>query len=165
MKDSSTPVAVIMGSASDAPILAPCMETLRAFDVGFDVRVLSAHRTPDETAGYVKTATENGIEVFVAAAGMAAHLAGVVAANTTRPVIGIPIASGPLNGRDSLLATIMMPPGVPVATVGVNGAVNAALLSLQILALSRPELREKLSAHRKAQRERVLDADRKLVRG
>jgi 5-(carboxyamino)imidazole ribonucleotide mutase len=162
MSETRPSVAVLMGSASDAPVLEPCLEVLRQFGVGYDVRVLSAHRTPEQTAAYVSSAESRGIEVIVAAAGMAAHLAGACAAQTTLPVIGIPVASGPLNGQDALFSTVMMPPGMPVATVAINGAANAAHLAVQILALSRPELREKLQASRAAMRDKVLAADAKM---
>ena len=158
-------VAILMGSASDAPVLEPCTKTLSQLGVPYEVRVLSAHRTPKETAEYVSAAESSGIQVIIAAAGMAAHLAGACAAQTVLPVIGVPIASGALNGQDALLSTVMMPPGLPVATVAVNGAANAAWLALQILATSRPDLREKLKAAREAMRQEVLEKDRSLPRG
>ena len=148
MADQKTLVAVLMGSASDAPALEPCTRTLKKYGVPYAVRVLSAHRTPSETAEFVTRSEREGVEVFIAAAGMAAHLAGAVAARTVRPVIGLPVASGPLDGQDALLSTVMMPPGIPVATVAINGAANAATLAVQILAVSRPDLFEKLSAAR-----------------
>lgn len=157
-------VAVLMGSASDAPLLEPCLKTLKSYGVPFAVRVLSAHRTPEETAAFVTQAEREGVEVFIAAAGMAAHLAGAVASRTVRPVIGIPLASGPLNGQDALLSTVMMPPGLPVATVAVNGAQNAAVLAVQILALSRPALAEALREARERMRREVLEKDRALPR-
>jgi 5-(carboxyamino)imidazole ribonucleotide mutase len=153
-----------MGSASDAPVLEPCIRTLKKYGVPHAVRVLSAHRTPEETADFVARSEREGVEVFIAAAGMAAHLAGAVSARTVRPVIGIPVASGPLDGQDSLLSTVMMPPGIPVATVAVNGAANAAVLAVQILAVSRPGLIEKLKAAREAMRQEVLEKDRGLAR-
>ncbi len=157
-------VAVLMGSASDAPVLEACLDVLRQFQVPYEVRVLSAHRTPEETARFVRGAQGRGIQVLVAAAGMAAHLAGVCAAHTTLPVIGVPVASGPLNGQDALLSTVMMPPGMPVATVAINGAANAGHLAVQILALGRPELREKVERARAAMREKVLEQDAGLRR-
>jgi 5-(carboxyamino)imidazole ribonucleotide mutase len=157
-------VAVLMGSASDAPLLEPCLKTLKSHSVPFVVRILSAHRTPQETAAFVTEAEREGVEVFIAAAGMAAHLAGAVAARTVRPVIGIPLASGPLNGQDALLSTVMMPPGLPVATVAVNGAQNAAVLAVQILALSRFALGEALREGRERMRREVLEKDRALPR-
>ena len=159
MTDERPLVAVMMGSASDAPLLEPCLKTLHSFSVPFVVRILSAHRTPEETAAFVKEAEGEGVEVFIAAAGMAAHLAGAVAARTVRPVVGIPLASGPLNGQDALLSTVMMPPGLPVATVAVNGARNAAVLAVQILALSRPALAEALKENRERMRREVLEKD------
>ncbi len=157
-------VAVLMGSASDAPVLEACLDVLRQFQVPYEVRVLSAHRTPDETAHFVRGAQGRGIQVLVAAAGMAAHLAGVCAAHTILPVIGVPVASGPLNGQDALLSTVMMPPGMPVATVAINGAANAGHLAIQILALGRPELREKVEGARAAMRAKVLEQDAGLRR-
>ena len=149
-------VAVIMGSDSDLPVVKPAADTLRAFGVPFDVRVLSAHRTPVELKEYASTARENGFGVIIAAAGKAAHLAGAVAANTTLPVIGIPCKSTNLDGMDALLSTVMMPSGIPVATVAIDGATNAALLSIEILALSDEALAEKLVAKRAADAEAVL---------
>jgi 5-(carboxyamino)imidazole ribonucleotide mutase len=128
-------VTIIVGSATDRPVIDPAIDILRNFNIDFELKVSSAHRDPERTAKIVREAEENGTRVFIAAAGMAAHLAGMVAARTTRPVIGIPIASGPLKGQDSLLSTAMMPPGVPVATVGVDGGKNAAWLAIEILAL------------------------------
>ena len=165
MTDQTQPlVAVLMGSASDAPVLEPCLDVLRQFQIPFEVRVLSAHRTPDETAAFVRGAEGRGVQVIVAAAGMAAHLAGACAAQTVLPVIGVPVASGPLNGRDALLSTVMMPPGMPVATVAINGAANAGHLAAQILSLGRPELKESLKAGRAKMREKVLEQDAGLRR-
>jgi 5-(carboxyamino)imidazole ribonucleotide mutase len=158
-------VAMLMGSASDAPVLKACQEVLAQFEVPFETRVLSAHRTPAETAEYVRSAEGRGIQVIIAAAGMAAHLAGACAAQTTLPVIGVPVASGPLNGQDALLSTVMMPPGMPVATVAINGAANAGHLAAQILALHDPELRARLKAAREKMKEKVLESDRALGRG
>jgi 5-(carboxyamino)imidazole ribonucleotide mutase len=165
MTDKAPLVAILMGSASDTPVLEPCLKTLAELDIPCEVRVLSAHRTPKETAEYVSGAEGRGIQVIVAAAGMAAHLAGACAAQTVLPVIGIPVASGALNGQDALLSTVMMPPGIPVATVAVNGAANAAWLAAQILAVSRPDLRERLKAAREAMRQEVLHKDRQLPKG
>lgn len=164
MNEKNAKVAVLMGSTSDAPVLEKCFSVLKSFDVPYEVRVLSAHRTPSETAGFIEEAENSGVEVFIAAAGMAAHLAGAVAAHTTRPVIGIPVASGPLNGQDALFSTVMMPPGVPVATVGINGAANAGHLAVQILALSHPELKDRLLKARSDMREGVLEKDRTFPR-
>ena len=151
-------VAVMMGSKSDWEVMRHCSETLERFGVVHECRVLSAHRTPAETSEYASSAEGRGIEVMIAAAGMAAHLAGVVAGHTTLPVLGVPMESPALKGMDSLLSTVMMPRGIPVGTlaIGKAGAVNAALLAVQILANKRPELREKLKEDRKAQAEKIL---------
>jgi len=164
MAESTPWVAILMGSASDAPTVQPCADVLREFGIAYEIRVLSAHRTPEETAEYVRAAEGRGIEVVVAAAGMAAHLAGACAAHTTLPVIGVPVASGAMNGLDALYSTVQMPPGMPVATVAVNGAANAGHLAAQILQGSHPELRDRLKRSRAAMREKVLAADRLLVR-
>ncbi|NOZ01590.1 MAG: 5-(carboxyamino)imidazole ribonucleotide mutase [Deltaproteobacteria bacterium] len=133
---SATPlVAIITGSTSDLPIVDKAKKALDGLSIPHEVRVMSAHRTPDLVTQYVRSAKQRGVRVIIACAGMAAHLAGAVAANTLLPVIGVPIASGPLNGMDALLSTVQMPPGIPVATVGVNGAKNAAILAARILAL------------------------------
>ncbi len=144
-------VSVVMGSTSDAGVMQGCIDELKKFEIPHEVRVLSAHRTPDATRDYTISATDRGVEVFIAGAGWAAHLAGFIAGLTTRPVIGVPIDSSPLNGMDSLLATVQMPPGIPVATVAVGkgGAKNAAVLAVQILALKYPPIEEKLSDYRK----------------
>jgi 5-(carboxyamino)imidazole ribonucleotide mutase len=128
-------VTVIVGSATDRPIVDPVLEILRKYRVAYDLHVVSAHRDPDRLIKLVKEAEEGGTRVFIAAAGMAAHLAGAVAAQTVRPVIGLPVGSGPLKGQDSLLSTVMMPSGIPVATVAIDGGKNAAWLALEILAL------------------------------
>jgi 5-(carboxyamino)imidazole ribonucleotide mutase len=155
----SIDVAILLGSASDWPIVEGAAQTLAEFGVTHEVRVLSAHRTPDETAAYVRARDAAGTRVFIAAAGMAAHLAGAVAAQTVRPVLGIPLAGGELSGLDALLSTVQMPPGVPVATLGIGkaGATNAALLAIAILALERPELREKLLAARQKRAAQTLE--------
>ena len=137
-------VAVLMGSPNDQPKMAPATATLAEFGVEADERVMSAHRTPAVVAEFATTARENGYAAVICGAGMAAHLAGAVAARTNLPVIGIPVASGSLSGFDALLSTVQMPSGVPVATVAVNGAANAGVLAAQILALSDPELAERL---------------------
>ena len=142
----SKKVAVIMGSDSDFPVVKAAVEKLRSFGVPYEVHVMSAHRTPDAAADFSKHAAENGFGVIIAAAGKAAHLGGVLAAHTILPVIGIPIMSTALDGMDALLATVQMPPGIPVATVGIDGAANAAILAVQMLALSDAALAEKLSA-------------------
>lgn len=155
-------VGIIMGSDSDLPILRKTMDTLRSFDIPYECHIYSAHRTPVEAARFAQEARENGFGVLIAAAGMAAHLAGAIAANTTLPVIGIPCKSTCLDGVDALLSTVQMPSGIPVATVAINGGVNAALLSAQILALSDPELARKLDARRQLGAARVLEKDAAL---
>ncbi|MGN1120163.1 MAG: 5-(carboxyamino)imidazole ribonucleotide mutase [Oscillospiraceae bacterium] len=155
-------VAVVMGSDSDFPVVRKAGEVLKEFGVPFEMRVLSAHRSPVEVAEFAKTARENGFGVIIAAAGMAAHLAGAIAGNTTLPVIAIPVKAKALEGVDALLSSVMMPPGVPVATVGIDGAANAGHLAVEILALGNEELTEKLAAFRKKQNEKNLEADRKM---
>jgi len=157
-------VAVLMGSKSDLPKLDGCMSTLKALGIPHEVRVMSAHRTPDAVMSFVSGARDNGFGVVIAAAGGAAHLAGVAAAHTLLPVIGIPVEGGALNGLDALLATVQMPGGVPVATVaiGSGGAVNAALLAAQILALSDEALFKRLQEQRLSQRAKVESADREV---
>ena len=152
-------VAVLMGSESDWSTMRSCTEVLDALEVGYEVRVTSAHRTPEATAEYVHDATARGCDVLICAAGLAAHLAGAVAANTLRPVIGVPMDGGPLNGADALLSTVMMPGGVPVATVAVGkaGAKNAGYLAAQILALSDTALASRLVEDRQAAKQRVFD--------
>jgi len=137
-------ISILVGSKSDLPVMEKCTKRLEDLGVDHELEVLSAHRNPEGVAEYVASAPGRGIKVFICAAGMAAHLAGAVAARTTLPVIGIPIAAGTLGGFDALLATVQMPSGVPVATVAVNGAANAAVLAAQILAISDPELAERL---------------------
>jgi len=157
-------VSVLMGSASDLEAMQVCMETLRELDVECEPRILSAHRTPDELRLYVQKATGDGVQVFIAAAGLAAHLAGAVAAHTERPVIGVPMSAGTLGGMDSLLSTVQMPAGLPVATVAIGkaGAVNAAILAAQILALSDENLAQKLRAYRQSTAAKVKAADKAL---
>ena len=147
-------VGIVMGSDSDLPILQKSMETLDALSIPYEVHVYSAHRTPEQARAFAMHARSNGFGVIIAAAGMAAHLAGAIAANTTLPVIGIPCKSTVLDGIDALLSTVQMPSGIPVATVAINGGVNAALLSAQILALSDDALAEKLAARRAADEKR-----------
>ncbi|HIU63769.1 MAG TPA: 5-(carboxyamino)imidazole ribonucleotide mutase, partial [Candidatus Avacidaminococcus intestinavium] len=149
-------VAIIMGSNSDWPILEVAEKTLKAYGVEVEVLVASAHRTPDLVQEFASQARANGIEVIIAAAGAAAHLGGVIAAFTTVPVIGIPINATSLNGVDALLSFVQMPAGIPVATMAVNGAKNAAIFAVQILALKHPELVEKMAEERKKMREEVL---------
>ena len=149
-----------MGSDSDLPIVEKGINVLRDYGIPFEVHVYSAHRTPKEAADFVSTAKERGFGVMIAAAGMAAHLAGAVAANTTLPVIGIPISCKNTGGMDALLATVQMPSGIPVATVAIDGAANAAHLAAQILALSDETLSEKLANARKEASEKVLEKNR-----
>ena len=155
-------VGIVMGSDSDLPILRKTMDTLASLDIPYECHVYSAHRTPEEARDFAMNARKNGFGVIIAAAGMAAHLAGAIAANTTLPVIGIPCKSTCLDGMDALLSTVMMPSGIPVATVAINGGVNAALLSAQILAVSDAELAAKLDAKRAADAETVLKKDAAL---
>ena len=140
----SPSVGILVGSKSDLPILEKCTARLDDLRIDYELEVRSAHRTPEDVAEYAATARDRGLKVIICAAGMAAHLAGAVAARTNLPVIGIPVAAGPLNGFDALLSTVQMPSGVPVATVAVNGAANAAVLAAQILALSDPQLADRL---------------------
>ncbi len=152
-------VAVIMGSDSDLPIVEKGIEVLKNFGVPTEVHVYSAHRTPVECAEFTRAARDNGFGVIIAAAGMAAHLAGAIAANTTLPVIGIPCKGPNFDGMDALLSTVQMPSGIPVATVAVNGSKNAALLACQILAVEDKELQEKLDNDRKSSADTVLQKD------
>ena len=156
-------VGIVMGSDSDLPIVSKAVDTLRAFGVPFEVHVYSAHRTPSEAAEFARGAEANGFGVLIAAAGMAAHLAGAIAAQTTLPVIGIPCQSNTLDGIDALLSTVQMPSGIPVATVAINGATNAALLSVEILALTEPTLAAKLKEKRVKDHEAVIEKDRAIA--
>ena len=155
-------VAIIMGSDSDLPIVQKAVDVLKSFEVPFEVHVYSAHRTPDDAGVFASNAKKNGFGVIIAAAGMAAHLAGALAARTTLPVIGIPCKSSALDGMDALLSTVQMPTGVPVATVAINGAGNAALLAIQMLALSDDRLAKKLEDKKQADREKALEKDAKV---
>ena len=155
-------VGIVMGSDSDLPILRKTMDTLSALDIPFECHVYSAHRTPEEARDFALNARKNGIGVMIAAAGMAAHLAGAIAANTTLPVIGLPCKGPCFDGMDALLSTVMMPSGIPVATVAINGGVNAALLAAQIIAVSEPELAAKLDAKRASDAAVVLQKDAAL---
>ena len=156
-------VAIIMGSDSDLPVVQKAADTLRTFGVPYEMHVYSAHRTPEQARHFSVNARKNGFGVIIAAAGMAAHLAGALAANTTLPVIGIPMKSTTFtNGIDALLSTVQMPSGIPVATVAVDGAVNAALLAIEMLAITDEELATKLDAKRKADAEKVLAKDAAL---
>ena len=152
-------VAIIMGSDSDLPIVQKTVDVLKNFEVPFEVHVYSAHRTPDEAGVFAENAIKNGFGVIIAAAGMAAHLAGALAARTTLPVIGIPCKSSQLDGMDALLSTVQMPTGVPVATVAINGGANAGLLAIQILALSDEGLQEKLKNKKESDRQAALKKD------
>jgi 5-(carboxyamino)imidazole ribonucleotide mutase len=149
-------VAIIMGSDSDLPIVKPGIELLKSFGIQIEVRILSAHRTPDHASEYARTARERGIGVIIGAAGKAAHLPGIIAAYTTLPVIGLPIKSSTLDGLDSLLSIVQMPKGIPVATVAINGSENAALLAVQILALGDEKLAEALKQYRISMEDQVL---------
>ena len=157
-------VAILMGSDSDLPTMQSTLETLDRFGIDNEVKITSAHRTPDATHQYVKDADARGCMVFIAAAGLAAHLAGTVAGLTLKPVIGVPLDAGPLNGMDSLLSTVQMPGGIPVASVAIGkaGAKNAAYLAAQILALSDPSLAEKLRAERRENAEAIEKKDTQL---
>lgn len=150
-------VALIMGSDSDLPVVEKAIDILRRFDVPFEVHVYSAHRTPDASAAFARSAQDNGFGVIVAFAGKAAHLAGALAANTILPVIGVPVRATNLDGIDALLSTVQMPTGMPVATVAIDGAANAALLSVQILALSDEALSKAYADYRREQTEKVLE--------
>lgn len=155
-------IGIIMGSDSDLPVVEKAINTLKEYGVPYEVHVFSAHRTPKEAKSFSQDAIKNGFGAIIAAAGMAAHLAGAIAANTTLPVVGIPVKAACLDGVDALLSTVMMPPGIPVATVGINGAVNAALLCIQILAVSDEELSNKLIAARKAASDKVLEKNKAI---
>jgi len=152
-------VLILMGSKSDLPVMKKTEVVFDAFGIAYKTMVRSAHRTPEATTQAIKDAEAAGCQVFICAAGMAAHLAGVVCSKTVKPVIGVPIASGPLNGEDALFSTVMMPPGMPVATVGINAAKNAGLLAVQILAQHDASLTEKLNADRAAQAAAILAED------
>ena len=149
-------VGIIMGSDSDLPVVEKAIDTLKEFGVPFEVHVYSAHRTPQESRDFARNARNNGFGAIIAAAGMAAHLAGAIAANTTLPVVGIPVKSTTLDGLDALLSTVMMPSGIPVATVAINGAANAALLCIQMLAIEDKELADKLDAKRVEGHDKVI---------
>jgi 5-(carboxyamino)imidazole ribonucleotide mutase len=155
-------VAIIMGSDSDFKVVEKGYNILKDFGVEVDVRVISAHRTPDEAISFAKNAEQNGYELLIGAAGKAAHLPGVLAGCTPLPVIGLPISSTELDGMDALLAIVQMPPGVPVATVAINGADNAALLAVQILSVKYEDLRIKFKEYKKQMAEKVIEKDRKL---
>ncbi|MGN1212103.1 MAG: 5-(carboxyamino)imidazole ribonucleotide mutase [Candidatus Cryptobacteroides sp.] len=152
-------VAVIMGSTSDYDVMSPAISILEEFGIGYEKRIISAHRTPDLMFEFARSARESGIEVIIAGAGGAAHVAGVVAGLTTVPVIGVPVRTQMMGGLDSLLSIVQMPGGIPVATVAINGAKNAGLLAVQMLSLKYPSLVEKLEAYRKKQTDKVLESE------
>jgi 5-(carboxyamino)imidazole ribonucleotide mutase len=154
-------VSIIMGSTSDLPVMEKAAKLLDEFEIPFEMNALSAHRTPAEVEIFAKHARENGIEVIIAAAGMAAHLPGVIASMTTVPVIGVPINAS-LDGMDALLAIVQMPPGIPVATVGINGALNAAILAIQILATADNDLQVKLTAYKEDLKKKIVEANEQL---
>ena len=158
-------VGIVMGSKSDLPIMQRAADVLKMMDIPYEIRVMSAHRTPHVTQAWAEAAQENGLQVLICGAGMAAHLAGVVAAHTNIPVIGVPVNAS-LGGMDSLLATVQMPPGVPVATVGIGGAgaKNAAWLAVRILALGDAEVRQRLAAEKQKMRDKVIADDQSLAR-
>lgn len=163
-KIDTAEVAVLMGSDSDWPIVEETVVTLKAFGISTEAQVISAHRTPEKASAFASRAAGRGIKVIICAAGGAAHLAGVIAAHTILPVIGIPIKGGAVDGLDALLSTVQMPAGIPVATVALGraGAVNAALLAVQILALNRPDLRARLIRHKTALKKKVDEGNRKI---
>ena len=156
-------VGIVMGSDSDLPVIQKTTDTLKSLEIPFEVHVYSAHRTPEQAKYFASNARENGFGVLIAAAGMAAHLAGAIAANTTLPVIGIPCKGGAMDGLDALLSTVQMPSGIPVATVALNGGANAALLAAQILAVDDKSLAEKLDAKRAADAAKVLEKDKDIL--
>ena len=156
-------VGIIMGSDSDLPIVQKAVDMLKNLEIPYEVHIYSAHRTPVEARDFAVNARENGFGALICAAGMAAHLAGAIAANTTLPVVGIPCKGGMMDGLDALLATVQMPTGIPVATVAINGAANAALLCAQIIAVEDKELAAKLDAKRKADAAKVLEKDRTIA--
>lgn len=155
-------VAIVMGSDSDLPVVQKAFEVLEELEIGFEVFVYSAHRTPAEAKALSENARENGFAAIIAAAGKAAHLAGALAANTTLPVIGIPVKSSTFDGMDALLSTVQMPGGIPVATVAVDGSENAALLAAEIISVSEPSVAERLDARRKKAADKVLDKNKSV---
>ena len=157
-------VGILMGSESDLPIMEKAAEVLKEMEVPYEMEISSAHRHPEKTTKYAKRARERGIEVLIAAAGMAAHLAGVLASHSTLPVIGVPIKSGALNGADALYSTVQMPPGVPVATVGIDGAKNAAYLACEILSIKYPEIAKKLEEFRLKMKKSLEEKSKELKR-
>jgi 5-(carboxyamino)imidazole ribonucleotide mutase len=158
-------VGILMGSESDLPVMEKAAEVLKEMGVPYEMEISSAHRLPEKTAQYAKTARKRGVEVLIAGAGMAAHLAGALASNSTLPVIGVPIKSGALNGADALYSTVQMPPGVPVATVGIDGAKNAAYLACEILSIKYPEVVKRLEDFRSKTRKTLEEKSEALKRG
>lgn len=158
-------VGILMGSASDLPVMQAAADVLKEMGVECEMKISSAHRLPDITAEYARSARQNGIEVLIAGAGMAAHLAGVVASHTTLPVIGVPLKSGALAGVDALYSTVQMPPGIPVATVAIDGAKNAAYLACSILSIKYPEISEKLDVFREKTRQELIAKSDELKQG
>jgi len=158
-------VGILMGSESDLSVMEKAAEVLKEMGVPYEMEISSAHRLPEKTAHYAKTARKRGMEVLIAGAGMAAHLAGALASNTTLPVVGVPIKSGALNGADALYSTVQMPPGVPVATVGIDGAKNAAYLTCEILSIKYPEIAKKLEDFRSRTRKTLEEKSEALKRG
>ena len=157
-------VGILMGSESDLPVMEKAAESLREMGIPYEMDIISAHRLPEKTAAYARTARDRGIEVLIAGAGMAAHLAGVLAAHTTLPVVGVPLKSGALEGVDALYSTVQMPPGIPVATVGIDGAKNAAFLACEILSIKYPEFAKKLEDFREKMR-KDLEEKSKALKG
>ena len=155
-------VSIIMGSTSDLPVMEKAAKLFDDFEIPFEMQALSAHRTPEEVEKFAKNASDRGIKVIIAAAGMAAHLPGVIASMTTLPVIGVPINAS-LDGLDALLAIVQMPPGIPVATVGINAAMNAGILAAQILAVKDERIREKLAGYKESMKEKIVLANRELA--
>ncbi len=160
-----TLVCILMGSESDLPVMQKAADVLKEMGIAFEMDISSAHRLPDKTMEYARNARQRGIEVIIAGAGMAAHLAGVLAAHTTLPIIGVPLKSGAMNGVDALYSTVQMPPGIPVATVGIDGAKNAAYLACSILSIKYPEIAERLESFRKKTRQTLEEKSRGLREG
>ncbi len=158
-------VGILMGSDSDLPVMEKAAEALKEMGIAYEIDISSAHRLPEKTASYAKTARDRGIEVLIAGAGMAAHLAGVLAAHTTLPVIGVPLRSGALEGVDALYSTVQMPPGIPVATVGIDGAKNAAYLACEILSIKYPEVAKKLEVFRERTKKSLEEKSAALKKG
>ncbi len=163
--DDKPLVGILMGSDSDLPVMEKAAEVLKEMEIPHEMDISSAHRLPEKTVNYAKTARERGIEVIIAGAGMAAHLAGVLASHTTLPVIGVPIKSGALDGVDALYSTVQMPPGVPVATVGIDGAQNAGFLACEILSIKYPEIAKKLEHFRVETRKSLEEKSKRLKQG